>query len=107
MNVEISEKVIENSQKLDVGIRKLQNRLTDVIDRCTEKNADPKDVIQKYKDELAAIKNDLRNILRKQKEFDRTVQNADKEIAVMTNHFQKLMRQNNINVPADINLNEE
>lgn len=103
MNVEISEKIIQNSQKIDAGIRKLQSRLTDVIDRNTEKNANPKDVIQMYKDELAAIKNDLRNILRKQKEFDRTVQNADKEITVVTNHFQKMMLQHNINVPEEAN----
>lgn len=99
MNVEISEKVIQNSQKIDIGIRKLQSRLTDVIDRYTEKNANPKDVIQMYKDELAALKNDLRNILRQQKDFNRTVQSADKEITMVANDLEKMMLKHNINVP--------
>lgn len=30
MNVEISEKIIQDSKKIDIGIRKLQSRLTDV-----------------------------------------------------------------------------
>lgn len=98
MNVEISEKLIQNSQKIDTGIRKLQGRLSDVIDRYTEKNANPNDVIQKYKDELAAIKAELREYLRQQKEFDRSVQSADKEISMMTSDLKNMMLQNNINV---------
>lgn len=104
--MEISDKIIQNSQKFDIGIRKLQSRLTDVIDRYTEKNANPKDVIQMYKDELAALKNDLRNILRQQKDFSRSVQGAEKEINVMTNDLEKLMLKHNINVP-DVNLQDE
>lgn len=103
MNVEISGKIIENSQKIDTGIRKLQKRLTDVIDRYTEKNANPNDVIQMYKNELATMKNDLRNILRQQKEFDRTVHSAEKEIDTITNDLQKMMMKRNIKV-ADVNL---
>lgn len=99
MNVEISEKIIQNSQKIDSGIRKLQSRLTDVIDRHTEKNANPKDVIQMYKDELAALKNDLTNILSQQKDFNSTVRSADKEITMVSNDLEKLMLKHNINVP--------
>lgn len=106
MNVEISEKIIQNSQKIDTGIRKLQGRLTDVIDRYTEKNANPKDVIQMYKDELAALKNELRNILRQQKDFDRTVHTAEKEIDTMTDDMQKMMLKHNINIP-DVDLQEK
>lgn len=105
MNVEISEKVIQNSQKIDIGIRKLQSRLTDVIDRHTEKNANPKDLIQMYKDELAALKNDLRNILRQQKDFHRTVQGAEKEVNMITNDMGKMMLKHNINVP-NVNLQD-
>lgn len=106
MNVEISEKVIENSQKIDIGIRKLQQRLTDVIDRYTEKNANPNDVIQMYKDELATLKNDLRNILRQQKDFHRTVQSADKEVTMITDDMEKMILKHNITVP-EINLQEK
>lgn len=102
MNVEISDKVIQNSQKIDIGIRKLQSRLTDVIDRYTEKNANPKDVIQMYKDELAALKSDLQNILRQQKDFRRTVQGAEREVNTITNDMEKMMLKHNINVP-DVN----
>lgn len=97
--MEISEKLVRNSQKIDIGIRKLQNRLTDVIDRHTEKNANPKDLIQMYKDELAALKNDLRNILRQQQDFKRTVQGAEKEVNMITNDMGKMMLKHNINVP--------
>lgn len=98
MNVEISEQLILDSQRIDTGIRKLQGRLSDVIDRFTERNADPKDVIQKYKDELAAIKAELKDFLRQQKDFDRTVQNAEKEISMVTNELKRMMLQNNITV---------
>lgn len=103
MNVEISEKLVQDSQKIDTGIRKLQGRLSDVIDRFTEKNADPKDVIQKYKDELASIKAELRDFLRQQKDFDRTVQSAEKEISQVSNDLKRMMLQNNITI-AEANL---
>lgn len=106
MNVEISDKIIKNSQRIDIGIRKLQSRLTDVIDRYTEKNANPKDVIQMYKDELAALKADLQNILRQQKDFRRTVQGAEKEINTVTNDLERMMLKHNINVP-DENLQDK
>lgn len=102
MNVEISEQLILDSQRIDTGIRKLQGRLSDVIDRFTERNADPKDVIQKYKDELAAIKAELKDFLRHQKDFDRTVQNAEKEISMVTNDLKRMMLQNNITVQENI-----
>lgn len=102
MNVEISDKLIQNSQKIDIGIRKLQSRLTDVIDRYTEKNANPKDVIQIYKDELAALKSDLQNMLRQQKDFRRSVQGAEKEINTVTNDLERMMLKQNIKVP-DVN----
>lgn len=98
MNVEINEQLILDSQRIDTGIRKLQGRLSDVIDRFTERNAEPKDVIQKYKDELAAIKAELKDFLRQQKDFDRTVQNAEKEISMVTNELKRMMLQNNITV---------
>lgn len=98
MNVEINEQLILDSQRIDTGIRKLQSRLSDVIDRFTERNAEPKDVIQKYKDELAAIKAELKDFLRQQKDFDRTVQNAEKEISMVTNELKRMMLQNNITV---------
>lgn len=99
MNVEISEKLVQDSQNIDTGIRKLQGRLSDVIDRLTEKNADPKDVIQKYKDELASIKAELREFLRQQKDFDRTVQSAEKEISQVSNDLKRMVLQNNIIIP--------
>lgn len=98
MNVEISEKLIEDSHKIDSGIRKLQSKLTDVIDRFTEKNGNPQDVIQKYKKELADMKAELREFLRQQKEFDRTVQSADREINGITRDVQRMMVQHHITV---------
>lgn len=98
MNVEISEKVIEDSIKIDAGIRILQSKMTDVIDRFTEKNGDPKVLLQKYNREVAGIKADLQDILRQQKEFDRTVQSAEKEIAAMSSDLKKMIAQNHINI---------
>lgn len=106
MNMEISEKLIEDSQKIDAGIRKLQGKISDVIDRFTEKNADPKVVMQKYKDELATIRVELKEFLRQQREFDRTVQNAEKEISMMKNDVRKMMLQNEISIPQ-ANANNE
>lgn len=104
--MEISEKLIEDSQKIDAGIRKLQGKISDVIDRFTEKNADPKVVMQKYKDELATIRVELKEFLRQQREFDRTVQNAEKEISMMKNDVRKMMLQNKISIPQ-ANANNE
>lgn len=98
MNMEMNEKLIEDSHKIDTGIRKLQSKLTDVIDRFTEKNGNPQDVLEKYKKELADMKVELREFLRQQKEFDRTVQSADKEISMITNDVKRMMVQQNITV---------
>lgn len=98
MNMEMNEKLIEDSHKIDTGIRKLQSKLTDVIDRFTEKNGNPQDVLEKYKKELADMKVELREFLRQQKEFDRTVQSADKEISMITNDVKRMMVQHNITV---------
>lgn len=96
--MEMNEKLIEDSHKIDTGIRKLQSKLTDVIDRFTEKNGNPQDALEKYKKELADMKVELREFLRQQKEFDRTVQSADKEISMITNDVKRMMVQHNITV---------
>lgn len=106
MNVEISEKLIEDSQKIDAGIRRLQGKLTDVIDRITEDNADPQAIIQKHKDKLLEITTDLAEFLREQKEFDKTVQNAESEIAMMDSEIKKIMAQHKINI-EDLNLDDD
>lgn len=98
MNMEMNEKLIEDSHKIDTGIRKLQSKLTDVIDRFTEKNGNHQDVLEQYKKELADMKVELREFLRQQKEFDRTVQSADKEISMITNDVKRMMVQHNITV---------
>lgn len=98
MNVEISDKLMEDSVKIDAGIRRLQGKLTDVIDRITEDNADPKAIIQKHKDKLLEITTDLVEFLREQKEFDKTVQNAESEIAMMDSEIKKIMAQYKINI---------
>lgn len=96
MNVVINEQLIEDSQRIDSGIRRLQNKLSDVIDGITDNNADPMVIIQKYKNELAEIKTHLKEFLHEQKEFDRTVQNAEKEILTMAEEVKKMMTQHNI-----------
>ena len=98
MNVVINEKLIEDSQRIDSGIRRLQNKLSDVIDGITDNNADPVAILQKYKDELAAIKTDLVKFLDQQKEFDRTVENAEKEISTMSEEVKKMLNQHNIHI---------
>ena len=98
MNVVISEKLIEDPQRIDSGIRRLQNKLSDVIDGITDNNADPATILQKYKDELAAIKTDLVEFLDQQKEFDRTVENAEKEISTMSEEVKKMLNQHNIHI---------
>lgn len=106
MNVVINEQLINDSQRIDSGIRRLQNKLSDVIDGITDNNADPMVIIQKYKDELAAIKTDLKEFLHQQKEFDRTVQNAEKEILTMAEEVKKMMIQHNID-EADLEKGEQ
>lgn len=96
--MEINEKLIEDSYKIDSGIRKLQSKLTDVIDRLTEKNGNSQDVIGKYKKELADMKLELQEFLQQQKEFDRNVQSAEKEINIITNDIKRMMVQHNITV---------
>lgn len=96
--MEINEKLIEDSYKIDSGIRKLQSKLTDVIDRLTEKNGNSQDVIGKYKKELADMKLELQQFLQQQKEFDRNVQSAEKEITMITNDIKRMMVQHNITV---------
>lgn len=106
MNVVINEQLINDSQRIDSGIRRLQNKLSDVIDGITDNNADPMVIIQKYKDELAEIKTDLKEFLHQQKEFDRTVQNAEKEILTMAEEVKKIMIQHNID-EADLEKGEQ
>lgn len=96
MNVVINEQLIEDSQRIDSGIRRLQNKLSDVIDGITDNNADPMEIIQKYKNELTEIQTDLKEFLQQQKEFDRTVENAEKEILTMAEEVKKMMTQHNI-----------
>lgn len=103
MNVVISEKLIEDSQRIDSGIRRLQNKLSDVIDRITDKNADPIEIIQKYKEELAEIKTDLKEFLIQQEEFDRSILDAEKEILMMAEEVKKMMTEHNITVETDEN----
>lgn len=93
----INEKLIEDSQKIEIGIRKLQSKLTDVIDRITDKNADPQVIVETYKTELAAIKTDLVEFLQQQKEFDETIQNAEKEMKMMDDEVREMMKKHNIN----------
>lgn len=101
MNVVISEQLIEDSQRIDSGIRRLQNKLTDVIDGITDDNADPVAILQKYKDELAEIRTELMEFLEQQQEFDRTVKNAEKEISTMAEEVKKMLIQHNININID------
>lgn len=98
MNVVISEKLIEDSQRIDIGIRQLQSKLSNVIDGITDENADPVAILQKYKDELTAIKTDVVEFLEQQKEFDRMVQNAEKEISTMSEEVKKMLNQHNIHI---------
>lgn len=98
MNVEISEKLIEDSQRIDAGIRRLQNKLSDVIDRITDKNADPKQVIEKYKTQLSEIKTELTEFLNQQMEFDQVVEEAEKEVAMVNEEIKKILTQYNIKI---------
>lgn len=98
MNVVINEKLIEDSQRIDSGIRRLQNKLSDVIDGVTDNNADPVAILQKYKDELSAIKTDLVDFLQQQKEFDSMVQDAEKEISTMSEEVKEMLNKHNIHI---------
>lgn len=102
MNVQINEKLIDDSQKIDLGIRRLQSQLTNVIDRITDKNADPKAIIQMYKNDLATISTDLKEFLRQQEEFNRTVHDAEKEITAMADEVKQMMAQHKITIDEDI-----
>lgn len=102
MNVQINEKLIDDSQKIDLGIRRLQSQLTNVIDRITDKNADPKAIIQMYKTDLATISTDLKEFLRQQEEFNRTVHDAEKEITAMADEVKQMMAQHKITIDEDV-----
>lgn len=98
MNVEISEKLIEDSHKIDTGIRRLQSKLSDVIDRITDKNADAGAVVQKYKNELSEIQTELAEFLHQQKEFDEVVEDTEKEVAMVNEEIKKILTQHNIKI---------
>lgn len=97
MNVIINEKLIEDSQKIDLGIRRLQSKISNVIDRITDKDADPKSIIENYKDELEIIKTELSDFLQEQEKFDQTVKDAEKEITMVGEEVKKMMEEHNIN----------
>lgn len=100
-NITINEQLIEDSLRIDSGIRSLQSKLSNVIDGITDKNADPMEIIEKYQKELAEIQTELTEFLDQQQKFHHMIENAEKEITSMAEEVKKMMTQNNITIDED------
>lgn len=91
MNVQINQKLIEDSAKIDVGVRSLQGKIVNVIDQYTDKNIDHQGVLDKYVNELAEIKISLKDLYRQQKDFNTLLSTAEKEVSTIETDVKSLM----------------
>lgn len=91
MNVELNQKLIENSAKIDLGIRLLQGKIMNVIDRYTDKNIDHQGVLDKYMKELAEIRTSLKDFHRQQEEFNSLLATAEKDVSLIESDVEKLI----------------
>lgn len=103
MNVEINSKLLEDSAKIEIGINYLQNQISYVINRYTEKNVDQKDALKKYTDDLAKIKSELVEYLGQQRELDKMMKEAESEMNVMQDNLETIIIENNIQIDPSNN----
>lgn len=93
MNVSIDAELMQDSIKIETGVRKLQNQITHVIDRNQTEGANPEDVVERNRRDLQDIKADLRDFIQRQKEFCKLVSQTQKEVALMDEEIDALRSQ--------------
>lgn len=96
MNVSIDSELMQDSLKIETGVRKLQNKIQHVINRDgSTSESNPQEVMERNRRDLEIIKSDLRNFIQRQKEFCKLVSQTQKEVAMMDEEIHALRTQVN------------
>lgn len=93
MNVNIDTELMQDSMKIETGVRKLQSKIAHVIDRSPLEEANPQDIVERNRRDLRDIKADLRDFIQRQKEFCKLVSQTQKEVAMMDEEIDALRSQ--------------
>lgn len=91
MNVTLDQKLLKDSAKIEVGIRSLQGKIENVIDRYTDKNIDHQGVLDRYVTELSEIRTSLKDLYRQQKEFNTLLSTAEKDVSTVSADVEKIV----------------
>lgn len=93
MNVSIDNELIQDSMKIETGVRKLQSKIAHVIDRNEPDRANADEVLARNRRDLEDIKADLRDFIQRQKEFCKLISQTQKEVAMMNEEIHLLRSQ--------------
>lgn len=107
MNVKIDPKLIEDSAKITMGIKYLQNRMMYVVNRHVDRNSDYKTIVEKHSDELATIKDALTEFLTQQRDMEAMIKEAEKEVGRVEKELEDILADNNIKIDDEQNVNNQ
>lgn len=107
MNVKIDPKLIEDSAKITMGIKYLQNRMMYVVNRHVDRNSGSQTIIEKHSEELATIKDALTEFLSQQRDMEAMIKEAEKEVVRMEKELQDIITENNIKIDDEPNVNDQ
>lgn len=93
MNVSIDNELIQDSMKIETGVRKLQSKISQVIDRNEPDRANADELLARNRRDLEDIKADLRDFIQRQKEFCKLISQTQKEVSMMNEEIHLLRSQ--------------
>lgn len=79
--------------KIETGVRKLQSKISQVIDRNEPDRANADELLARNRRDLEDIKADLRDFIQRQKEFCKLISQTQKEVSMMNEEIHLLRSQ--------------
>lgn len=81
MNIQLNSNLIEDSAKIEMGIRNLQNKMMQLVSRISqEDDGNAKTILNAYAEQIEAMKHQLIAFRDEQKQFNQMTKDAEKEI---------------------------
>lgn len=99
MNITVDEKLLDNSRKIDSGIKFLCNQVSNVINKHNVSNeiGSKNNVMEKYKQNIAIIKDSMKCVLKEQKETEALFQKLELQQKQTQTDLEEIIKRNNIN----------
>lgn len=99
MNITIDQTLHDNSRKIDLGITFLHSQMTNVINKQNDSSecGSLNNVMDKYKQNIEAIKDATKIILKEQKDMEVLIQKTEQQQQQMQTELENIVKRNNIN----------